>query len=122
MDRRGDYHAAVGYEENDVQPDTDFTLYYTISAEDFGLNLMSYKPRDTEDGYFLMLVAPAVDVDERAVVAKDVVFVLDVSGSMRGEKMNQAKEALKFVLNNLSEEDRSVSSHSAPDCDGTPRA
>jgi len=106
VDRRGDYHAAVGYEDVDVKPDTDFTLYYTVSAEDFGLNLMSYRPREAEDGYFLMLVAPAVDVDERAVVAKDVVFVLDVSGSMRGEKLDQAKEALKFVLNSLNEEDR----------------
>jgi len=39
-------------------------------------------------------------------VAKDVILVLDTSGSMRGEKLAQAKGALEFVLDNLNDEDR----------------
>jgi len=35
------------------------------------------------------------------VIAKDVILVLDVSGSMRGTKIEQAKAALDFVLDNL---------------------
>ncbi|NIV32994.1 MAG: VWA domain-containing protein, partial [Anaerolineae bacterium] len=49
---------------------------------------------------------PDVDVDSQQVIAKDVLLVLDVSGSMRGEKIDQAKEALSFVLDNLNDEDR----------------
>ncbi|MFQ6015519.1 MAG: VIT domain-containing protein [Anaerolineae bacterium] len=105
VDREGDYAARVGYEEYDVKPDRDFALYYTISAEDFGLNLLSYKPRG-EDGFFLLLVAPQVEVETSRVVAKDVIFVLDTSGSMKGGKLEQAKKALEFVLDNLNEEDR----------------
>ncbi len=105
VDRRGEYNATVGYEEYDVLPDRDFELYYTISAEDFGLNLLSYREPD-EDGFFLLLVAPKVEVEEREVVAKDVILVLDTSGSMRGEKLAQAKGALEFVLDNLNDEDR----------------
>ena len=105
VDRRGEYNATVGYEEYDVLPDRDFELYYTISAEDFGLNLLSYRQPD-EDGFFLLLVAPKVEVDKREVVAKDVILVLDTSGSMRGEKLAQAKGALEFVLDNLNDEDR----------------
>ena len=107
VDRRGEYNATVGYEEYDVLPDRDFELYYTISAEDFGLNLLSYRePSENEDGFFLMLVAPKVEVNEREVVAQDVILVLDTSGSMRGEKLAQAKGALEFVLDNLNDEDR----------------
>ena len=106
VDRNGDYRASVGYEDRDVKPDTDFSLYYTVSSEDVGLNLLSHKPRKNEDGFFLLLVSPAAEVDEREIVAKDVIVVLDVSGSMRGEKLDQAKEALKFVLDNLNDEDR----------------
>ena len=107
VDRRGDYNATVGYEEYDVLPDRDFELYYTISAEDFGLNLLSYRqPNEDEDGFFLLLVAPRVEAEEREVVAKDVILVLDTSGSMRGEKLAQAKGALEFVLDNLNDEDR----------------
>jgi Ca-activated chloride channel family protein len=105
IDRRGDYNAAVGYEEYNVKPDKDFTLYYSVSDEDFGLNLVSYKQAG-EDGFFLLLVGPKIEVDEAEIVAKDVILVLDTSGSMRGEKIVQAKNALKFVLDNLHNQDR----------------
>ena len=104
--RRGDHNAVVGYEEYDVKPDRDFVLYYTVSPEDVGVNLLSYKPDGRGDGFFLLLAAPKVEVDTQQVIAKDVILVLDVSGSMRGEKIEQAKEALNFVLDNLHGEDR----------------
>ena len=105
IEREGDYAARVGYEEYDVKPDRDFVLYYTHSPEEFGLNLLSYKPGGG-DGFFLLLVAPRVEIEEQEVVAKDVTFVLDTSGSMRGEKLAQAKKALATVLDALNEEDR----------------
>jgi len=105
VDRQGDYRARAGYEENDVLPDRDFELYFSVAEEDIGLNLMSYKP-EGEDGFFLMLVAPKVEIEDREIVAKDVLLVLDTSGSMRGEKIDQAKRALGFVLDSLRPEDR----------------
>jgi Ca-activated chloride channel family protein len=105
IDRDGAYRARVGWEDRDVAPDKDFTLYYTVSEEDLGVNLLSYKER-VEDGFFMLLVAPDVDVDAAQVVAKDVILVLDTSGSMEGEKIDQAKDALLFVLDNLNPEDR----------------
>jgi Ca-activated chloride channel family protein len=104
--RRGDHNAAIGYEEYGVKPDRDFVLYYTVSPEDVGLNLLSYKPEGSSDGFFLLLAAPKVEVDTQQVIAKDVILVLDISGSMRGEKIEQAKEALNFVLDNLKDQDR----------------
>ena len=105
VDRQGDYRARVGYEEYDVQPDRDFDLYFSVAEEDVGLNLLSYKP-DDEDGFFLLLVAPKVEIEEAEVVAKDVLLVLDTSGSMQGEKIQQARAALDFVLDHLQPEDR----------------
>jgi Ca-activated chloride channel family protein len=104
--RRGEHNALVGYEEYNVKPDRDYVLYYTVSPEDVGVNLLSYKPDSRGDGFFLLLAAPRVEVDAQQVIAKDVILVLDVSGSMRGEKIEQAKEALDLVLDNLNDEDR----------------
>jgi Ca-activated chloride channel family protein len=104
--RRGDHEALVGYEEYTVKPDRDFALYYTVSQEDVGLNLLSYKPDGESEGYFLLLAAPKVEIDTEQMIAKDVILVLDVSGSMGGEKIEQAREALAFVLDHLHEEDR----------------
>jgi Ca-activated chloride channel family protein len=105
VDRDGDYRARVGYEERDVLPDQDFDLVYTVSPEDVGLNLLSYKDGDA-DGFFLMLIAPEVEVDQNTVVNKDVILILDTSGSMEGEKLEQAKNALIYVLEHLNEGDR----------------
>ena len=84
-------------------PDQDFDLVYTISHEDVGVNLLTYK-ESGEDGFFLLLAAPTVEVDR--VIPRDVILVLDVSGSMDGEKIEQAKEALSYVLDHLNREDR----------------
>lgn len=105
IDRRGDHEVVVGYEEANVKPDTDFDLYYTVSQDDIGLNLLSYK-EEGEDGFFLLLLAPQVEVEEAEIVARDILLILDTSGSMRGEKIEQAKGALAFVLDRLHEEDR----------------
>jgi Ca-activated chloride channel family protein len=103
IERDGDYRAIVGYEEYDVLPDQDFDLIYTVSHEDVGLNLLTYK-ESGEDGFFLLMAAPTVEVDR--VIPRDVIMVLDVSGSMDGEKIEQAKDALAYVLKHLNDEDR----------------
>jgi Ca-activated chloride channel family protein len=105
IDQIDEHTVNVSFEASDVLPDRDFELYYTVSDDDFGLNLLSYQ-ESGEDGFFLLLLAPRVEVDERQVVAKDVILVLDTSGSMEGEKIEQAKGALEFILEHLNPEDR----------------
>ena len=105
IERDGQFRAVAGYEDQNVLPQQDFELYYTVTPEDIGLNVLSYKERD-EDGFFLLLVAPTVEVDPGAVIARDVILVLDTSGSMEGEKLAQAKEAAQYVVDHLNPRDR----------------
>ena len=100
--RDGDFRATVGYEAANPPLD-DFELYYTVSPEDIGLNLLSYKSAG-EDGFFVLLVAPGMDTGE--VVAKDIILVLDTSGSMEGEKIIQARGAARYVVDHLNPDDR----------------
>ena len=103
----GATHAIISYDSKNERPDTDFELVLTQNKDDaVGLNLLSYKDGD-EDGYFLLLAAPSVAGKKDAKPApKDVVFVLDTSGSMAGDKIEQAKKALAFCVNNLNDGDR----------------
>lgn len=103
ISREGRFGATVGWEDANVLPNTDFSLYYTVSSDDIGVNLLSYKAV-AEDGFFVLLVAPNVDAEQ--IVEKDVILVLDVSGSMEGEKMEQARDALLYVLDHLNQGDR----------------
>jgi Ca-activated chloride channel family protein len=102
--RDGPNRAVIGYESKDERPDTDFQLVYTSDTRDFGLRLITYKP-DSDDGYFLLLAAPTV-TNETKAAPKDVVFVVDTSGSMAGAKLQQAQKALRFCLENLNTNDR----------------
>src|SRR4051812_894042 len=102
--RDGANRAVVGYESKEEKPDTDFQLVFATESKDIGLNLITQKP-DSDDGYFLLLAAPTV-ASEAKPAPKDVVFVVDTSGSMAGPKLKQAQKALEFCVANLNNEDR----------------
>ncbi len=102
--RDGTNRAVVGYESKDEKPETDFQLVFATAASDIGLTLLTHKA-DGEDGHFLLLAAPTV-AREAKPSPKDVVFVVDTSGSMAGAKLQQAQKALQFCVENLNAEDR----------------
>ena len=108
--RSGDKKAVIGYEANDVKPDTDFKLYFSRDDKaDVGLSVLAFNEGAgaPEGGYFALFASPAADVMAGPIVAKDVVFVLDTSGSMaENDKLEQAKKALTFCLKNLNKDDR----------------
>jgi len=103
--RDGPYHATVKYEVMDALPDTDFALYFAPEKDELGVNLVAHKVSD-EEGAFLLLASPGLDVDDSKILPKDVAFVLDTSGSMAGQKIQQAKKALQFCVENLNDGDR----------------
>jgi Ca-activated chloride channel family protein len=103
--RDGPHHATVNYDVNDVLPDTDFALYFAPEKDELGVNLVANKVAD-EDGAFLLLASPGLDAGESKILPKDVAFVLDTSGSMAGKKLEQAKKALQFCVENLNDGDR----------------
>jgi Ca-activated chloride channel family protein len=103
IDREGKNMVSVYHEDEEVKPDKDFVLYYQVSQDKLGMSVLSYKEWG-EDGYFIMNLAPRfdLDTDQRS---KDIVFVFDTSGSMRGEKIEQTKEAMKYCLKSLNPSD-----------------
>jgi Ca-activated chloride channel family protein len=102
--RRGANSAVIGFEAKRTKPDTDFTLYYSADDNGVGFSMLCHRPPG-ENGYFLLTVTPAYDTAKKAL-PKDITFVLDVSGSMAGDKIAQAKRALRFCLSNLNPDDR----------------
>jgi len=102
--RDGERKAQVGYEDRNVRPDKDFVLYYSFTRDDVGLSFINW---EGEDGrFFLLLAAPRYAAERERVIDKNLVLVLDSSGSMSGTKIRQAKDAARFVINHLEEGDR----------------
>jgi len=105
IERDGAFRAAGLYEALDVLPLQDFLLYYAVSAEELGMTLLTYKSPG-EDGYFLLIATPPAASMAAEPLPKDLVLVIDQSGSMSGEKIEQAKDALSYILENLNPDDR----------------
>lgn len=106
--RDGDKKAVIGFEDKNVRPDTDFKLIFSKTASPIGIDLLTYR-NSPDDGYFLLLASPGMNVKAENIQPKDICLVLDTSGSMAengGKKMEQAKKALGFCLANLNDKDR----------------
>lgn len=106
INRDGDYNFRAGYESAYERPETDFSLYYGLASDEINVNLLTYRESANEDGFFTLMITPPASVDEDRVIPKDVIIVLDQSGSMYGDKWDQARDAVKFVLDNLNSRDR----------------
>ena len=108
--RPTDHEAVAGMETKGALLDRDFQLFYTVGKKDFGLSLMTYRPDPKQPGMFLMLISPKSEVNADNRVPRDVVFVLDTSGSMKPQdktdKIGQAKRALAFCIDKLDPKDR----------------
>lgn len=103
QERLSESEVQVSFEGTHMKSDQDFRLYYALAQEGISLDLLSYRIGE-EDGYFLLLASwPKVEVKP---LPKDLVFVLDTSGSMSGEKLRQAKESLRHAMSRLNPDDR----------------
>ncbi|HEV3469747.1 MAG TPA: VIT and VWA domain-containing protein [Pyrinomonadaceae bacterium] len=104
--RKGDRRAAVSFESKPGQEPQDFQLFYTLSESDFGLTLLTHR-EPGRHGYFLLTISPKDSAAEQEYTAKDIVFVLDTSGSMaQAGKMEKARAALLFGVRSLRDGDR----------------
>jgi len=99
-----DHHAVAGFETSAALLDRDFQLFFTVSEKDIGLNLLTYREAG-EPGFFMIMASPKSEYTDKEIIGKRVTFVIDTSGSMAGDKMKYAKEALKYCLQKLNGDD-----------------
>jgi Ca-activated chloride channel homolog len=104
--RVNDKAVEINFQRSQALLDKDFQLFYSLGDKDVGLTAILHRPISSENGYFTLLIAPKVEMAKQTQIPRDMVMVLDTSGSMRGVKMEQAKKALKYCLGNLSSNDR----------------
>ena len=99
--RPDDQHATITYSVEKEIPTSDFRLLYDVGKGTVSTRVLSYRPDKDKDGYLLLLASPKIKAPDEKSPAKTVIFVVDRSGSMSGKKIEQARGALKFVLENL---------------------
>jgi Ca-activated chloride channel family protein len=96
----------VTFERNNFLPAADFKLEYEVKADEMAVNFLSTQPNSKEDGYFVLMLSPQEVIEQTDIVDRDIVFVMDTSGSMSGTKIRQTREAFNFFVNQLNDNDR----------------
>jgi len=106
ISRKSDKDVLLTYEGKNIDPTRDVEVVFSRDPGDVGLSVITHKPK-SEDGTFLLTVTPKVKIEADKVLPKDIVFVCDTSGSMSADnKIEQARNALKFCVHSLNKSDR----------------
>jgi Ca-activated chloride channel homolog len=91
--------AKVRLQSNAEIPNKDFVLRYDVAGKKIEDALLTH--RSGQGGYFTLILQPPERVTARDVMPKELIFVLDTSGSMSGFPIEKARETMKLALNSL---------------------
>jgi Ca-activated chloride channel family protein len=90
--------------QNEI-PNKDFILRWDVAGRKVNDALLSHRGRDGQ-GYFSFVLAPPDQPARQDIMPKELVFVIDTSGSMHGFPLDKAKEAMTAAIDTLNPRDR----------------
>ena len=85
-------------------PNKDFVLFYNVSAETVGSGVLTSAPW-SNGGYFTMIMQPPKSPKAETITPKEMMFVIDISGSQMGEPLAKSKETMLHCIKNLNHGD-----------------
>src|SRR5215813_7738448 len=101
--RPDNHRAVVRLKDRATIPNKDFILKFDVAGKKISDAVMTH--RGAQGGFFTLILQPPERVTAADVTPKELVFVLDTSGSMEGFPIEKAKETMKLALDNLYPED-----------------
>jgi Ca-activated chloride channel family protein len=87
----------------DTIPNKDFVLKWRVEGDAPDAGVLTY--RDGESGYLTLMVHPELSPSDARITPKEMIFVLDCSGSMSGAPIEASKLLVKHALRNLRPDD-----------------
>lgn len=97
--RPDNHRAQIRMQSESEIPNKDFILRYEVAGKQIQDALLAH--RSSRGGFFTLILQPPERVTAEDVMPKELVFVLDTSGSMNGFPIEKAKEMMKLALDNL---------------------
>ncbi|MEZ5429305.1 MAG: VIT domain-containing protein [Pyrinomonadaceae bacterium] len=93
----------VKLRDRETIPNKDFILRYDVAGKRIEDAILMHKGE--RGGYFTLILQPPERVNSQDVTPKEIVFVVDTSGSMSGFPLDKAKESMKMALDGLNPQD-----------------
>lgn len=95
--------AIVRLKDRATIPNKDFLLTYRVAGDNINDAVLTH--RSERGGFFTLILQPPQRVAVETVTPKELVFVLDTSGSMSGFPIEKAKETMNLALSTLNPHD-----------------
>lgn len=96
-------HAVVKLKNKQEIPNRDFVLRYKTTKDEIGDAILTHT--DARGGFFTLVLQPPARVTPDTVVAKEIMFVIDSSGSMSGFPIEKAKEVMRGCIEGMNPND-----------------
>lgn len=93
----------VGLVGSDTIPNKDFILRYQVASETTQSTLLTQS--DDKGGHFALYLIPALEYASEQIVPKDVVFLIDTSGSQMGPPLRQCQALMRRFIQGLNPDD-----------------
>lgn len=101
---KGSSQAVVTLDQNDSIPNKDFILQYETAGSDLQ-DAMLYHTKKGEGGFFSLILQPPLKPKKSQITPKEMIFVIDTSGSQMGWPIEKAKETMRYCIENMNEGD-----------------
>ncbi len=103
VDKKGDAAADVRLDERDTIPNKDLIVRYKVLGDAPQSGVLTWT-KDGE-GHFLLVLAPKANYEDKEIRSREILFVVDSSGSQQGDPLVKSKEAVKRALRGLRADD-----------------
>jgi Ca-activated chloride channel family protein len=102
--RNGSTRAVVSLRTGATLPNKDFILRYKTAGSQIETGLLTHVQK-RGDGYFTLILQPPFAPPQQDVAPKEMVFVIDQTGSQSGWPIQKSKETMRLCLKRLNPED-----------------
>lgn len=95
--------ATIALKNRKEIPNRDFVLTYAVAGDTIQSGVLTHK--DGKDGFVTVIMIPPKRVKPDQISPKEMIFVIDCSGSQRGKPLAKAKETMKYAIDNMNPDD-----------------
>ncbi len=103
IQRDGDTKATVSLKDAKEIPNRDFVLAYAVAGDAIRSGVIAHK--DGPEGYVAIIMIPPKRVTPAEIAPREMIFVIDCSGSQRGRPLDKAKETMRYFIDKMGPND-----------------
>ena len=91
---------------SETRLDRDLVVRWPVATPTVGLALATARPQTHDDAYGLLSIVPPAREAKQPAVPRDLIVLLDTSGSMSGGPLDKAKQVVSMLIDSLGDQDR----------------